>query len=57
MKEIREQLKHFVATHFAVLWIAIPGHFAAQAMLEGLIWFLLPAALVVMNDVFAYVCG
>ena len=57
MKEIKAQLKHFVATHFAVLWIVIPGHFAVQAMFEGLIRFLLPATLVVVNDVFAYVCG
>ena len=57
LEHIKGQLKQFVSTHFAVFWIVAPGYYAIQATLEGLIWFLLPAALVVMNDIFAYVCG
>ena len=36
---------------------AIPSHFIINNILEGLIWFFVPASLVICNDVFAYVCG
>ncbi|KAK7023450.1 phosphatidate cytidylyltransferase [Paramarasmius palmivorus] len=32
-------------------------HFIVNNILEGLIWFWVPASLVICNDVFAYICG
>lgn len=33
------------------------GHFILNNVLDGLIWFFLPASLVITNDIFAYLCG
>ena len=33
------------------------SHFIINNLLEGLIWFFVPASLVICNDVFAYICG
>jgi hypothetical protein len=33
------------------------SHFIVNNILEGLIWFFVPASLVICNDVMAYVCG
>jgi len=35
----------------------ILSHFIINNILEGLIWFFVPACLVICNDVFAYICG
>jgi CDP-diglyceride synthetase len=35
----------------------ILSHFIINNILEGLIWFFVPASLVICNDVFAYICG
>jgi phosphatidate cytidylyltransferase len=33
------------------------SHFIVNNILEGLIWFWVPASLVICNDIFAYICG
>lgn len=33
------------------------SHFIVNNILEGLVWFFIPASLVICNDVMAYVCG
>lgn len=57
----RENLKHqfglFCWVHMSLLLIVYSSHFMVNNILEGLIWFFLPASLVICNDVFAYVCG
>lgn len=57
----RTNLKHqfslFCWIHMSLLLIAMSSHFLALNILEGMIWFWLPASLVICNDVFAYVCG
>lgn len=53
----RTQMSQFGWTHMAIFYIAIQAHFVIDNILEGLIWFVLPAACVVCNDIFAYVCG
>ena len=35
----------------------VQAHFVMNNIFEGMIWFFLPAALVITNDIFAYVCG
>lgn len=41
----------------ALILINVQAHFVLNNIFEGLIWFFLPAALVIVNDIFAYVCG
>ncbi|WFD33627.1 phosphatidate cytidylyltransferase [Malassezia cuniculi] len=57
----RANLKHqfslFCWIHMSLLIIAMSSHFLVNNILEGMIWFWLPASLVICNDVFAYVCG
>lgn len=57
----RENLKHqfglFCWVHMSLLLIVYSSHFMVNNILEGLIWFFIPASLVICNDVFAYVCG
>uniref|UniRef100_A0A6N2KWN8 phosphatidate cytidylyltransferase n=1 Tax=Salix viminalis TaxID=40686 RepID=A0A6N2KWN8_SALVM len=31
--------------------------FTVANIFEGIFWFLLPATLIVINDIFAYICG
>lgn len=40
-----------------ICWKAILSHFIINNILEGLIWFWVPASLVICNDVFAYIWG
>lgn len=57
----RENLKHqfglFCWVHMSLLLIVYSSHFMVNNILEGLIWFFVPASLVICNDVFAYICG
>ena len=41
----------------ALYLIVFQAHFVMNNVFEGMIWFFLPAALVITNDIFAYVCG
>ncbi|CAK7564425.1 MAG: phosphatidate cytidylyltransferase [Sporothrix epigloea] len=51
------QFTQFAWTHMALYLIVVQAHFVMNNIFEGLIWFFLPAALVITNDIFAYVCG
>lgn len=41
----------------ALYLIVGQAHFIMNNIFEGMIWFFLPAALVITNDIFAYICG
>lgn len=41
----------------ALFLIVVQAHFVMNNIFEGMIWFFLPAALVITNDIFAYVVG
>ena len=41
----------------ALYLIVVQSHFIMNNVFEGMIWFFLPAAMVITNDIFAYVCG
>lgn len=41
----------------ALFLLVVQAHFIINNIFEGLIWFFLPAALVITNDIFAYICG
>ena len=41
----------------ALCLIVVQAHFVMNNIFEGMIWFFLPVALVITNDIFAYICG
>ncbi|EEY22462.1 phosphatidate cytidylyltransferase [Verticillium alfalfae VaMs.102] len=51
------QFTQFAWTHMALYLIVVQAHFVMNNVFEGLIWFFLPAALVITNDIFAYIVG
>ncbi|EXL55101.1 phosphatidate cytidylyltransferase [Fusarium oxysporum f. sp. radicis-lycopersici 26381] len=51
------QFTNFAWTHMALYLIMVQAHFIMNNVFEGMIWFFLPAALVITNDIFAYICG
>ncbi|KNE67458.1 hypothetical protein AMAG_11920 [Allomyces macrogynus ATCC 38327] len=51
------QFSQFAWTHMALLLVVLQSHAIINNVLEGLIWFFLPVALVIVNDVFAYIFG
>ncbi|RVX67972.1 hypothetical protein B0A52_08382 [Exophiala mesophila] len=53
----RFQFTQFAWTHMALFLIVFQAHFVMNNVFEGMIWFFLPAALVITNDIFAYVVG
>ncbi|KAK4118322.1 phosphatidate cytidylyltransferase [Parathielavia appendiculata] len=54
---LKFQFSQFAWTHMALFLIVVQAHFIMNNVLEGMIWFFLPAALVITNDIFAYICG
>lgn len=53
----RFQFTQFAWTHMALYLINVQAHFIINNIFEGMIWFFLPASLVITNDIFAYICG
>jgi len=41
----------------ALYLIVVQAHFIMNNIFEGMIWFFLPACLVITNDIWAYICG
>ncbi|KAF3065897.1 putative phosphatidate cytidylyltransferase [Daldinia childiae] len=54
---LKFQFTNFAWTHMALYLIVVQAHFVMNNVFEGMIWFFLPAALVITNDIFAYICG
>ncbi|MCO5599685.1 hypothetical protein L7F22_053790 [Adiantum nelumboides] len=51
------QFRQFAWTHMILFFVLIQSAFSVANVFEGIIWFLLPASLIVINDIAAYVCG
>ena len=51
------QFTSFAWTHMALYLIVVQAHFIMNNIFEGMIWFLLPAVLVITNDIWAYIVG
>jgi phosphatidate cytidylyltransferase len=51
------QFGQFAWTHMILLVVFIPTSFFVSNIFDGLIWFLLPCALVIINDISAYLTG
>ncbi|VUZ56340.1 unnamed protein product, partial [Hymenolepis diminuta] len=56
-KQYLKQFTLFGWTHVSLLIIVSSSHFMIQSIFDGLIWFLVPVAMVISNDIFAYVFG
>ncbi|WVN88720.1 uncharacterized protein L203_103933 [Cryptococcus depauperatus CBS 7841] len=54
---LRQQFALFCWVHITLLLVVVSSHFVVNNVLEGLIWFFVPASLVICNDVMAYICG
>lgn len=53
----RFQFSQFCITHVTLLLVVIQAHFIVRNIFSGIFWFFVPAALVITNDIFAYLCG
>jgi phosphatidate cytidylyltransferase len=51
------QFFQFFWTHMTLLVVVVQSHFVIHNVFEGLIWFIMPAMLVIVNDIMAYICG
>jgi phosphatidate cytidylyltransferase len=40
-----------------LLLVVVQCHFIISNIFEGMFWFFIPVALVITNDIFAYICG
>ncbi|WVQ76851.1 hypothetical protein IAR50_006525 [Cryptococcus sp. DSM 104548] len=56
-QHLRQQFALFCWVHMTLLLVVVSSHFIVNNILEGLIWFFVPASLVICNDIMAYVCG
>ncbi|KAI4528552.1 cytidylyltransferase family-domain-containing protein [Schizophyllum commune] len=55
--QLKQQFGLFCWVHMSLLLVVVSSHFIVNNILEGVIWFWVPASLVICNDVFAYICG
>lgn len=53
----RFQFTQFAWSHMALFLIVGQAHFVINNIFEGMIWFFLPVAMVITNDIWAYLCG
>ncbi|KAK6197380.1 cytidylyltransferase family-domain-containing protein [Scheffersomyces amazonensis] len=51
------QFAQLCITHMTLILVVFQSHLIIDNILNGIIWLFLPASLVIVNDVFAYLCG
>lgn len=51
------QFGQYAWTHMILMVIFVPSSFFVSNIFEGLIWFLLPCFLIIVNDIMAYLAG
>lgn len=54
---LKFQFAQLCVTHMTLLLVILQGHCIVNNILHGMFWFIVPAGLVVINDIFAYLCG
>jgi phosphatidate cytidylyltransferase len=52
-----KQFTLFGYTHLALLMVVVQSHLMIKNIFEGFIWFLVPACLIICNDIMAYYFG
>lgn len=56
-KMYKYQFGQYAWTHMILIVVFTQSSFTVANIFEGIFWFLLPATLIVINDIFAYICG
>ncbi|CAD5184911.1 phosphatidate cytidylyltransferase 1-like isoform X1 [Musa acuminata AAA Group] len=56
-KMYRYQFSQFAWTHMILLMVFVQSAFTVANIFEGIFWFLLPASLIIINDIAAYFFG
>ncbi|XP_015591716.1 phosphatidate cytidylyltransferase, photoreceptor-specific isoform X2 [Cephus cinctus] len=56
-KYYMKQFSLFAWTHVALLIVVMQSYLIIQNIFEGLIWFIVPVSMIVINDMMAYVFG
>lgn len=51
------QFAQLCVTHMTLLLVVFQSHLIIENIFNGIIWLLIPASLVIVNDIFAYLCG
>ncbi|CAK7894032.1 phosphatidate cytidylyltransferase [[Candida] anglica] len=51
------QFAQLCITHMTLILVVFQSHLIMDNILNGIIWFVLPCSLVIVNDIFAYLCG
>lgn len=51
------QFGQYAWTHMILITVFVPSSFFVSNIFDGIIWFLLPCALVIVNDIAAYLAG
>ncbi|ODV81457.1 phosphatidate cytidylyltransferase [Suhomyces tanzawaensis NRRL Y-17324] len=51
------QFAQLCITHMTLILVVFQSHLIIDNILNGIFWFFLPCALVIVNDIFAYLCG
>lgn len=51
------QFRQYAWTHLTLLFIFVPTSFFVSNIFDGIVWFLLPTSLVIVNDIGAYIAG
>lgn len=51
------QFGQYAWTHMILMIIFVPSSFFVSNIFEGLIWLILPSALIITNDIMAYLAG
>lgn len=54
---LKFQFAQLCITHMTLLLVILQGHCIVNNIMHGMFWFVVPAGLVVINDIFAYLCG
>lgn len=53
----RQQFGQLSAAHMALIYIVLQGQFVLESVLHGIFWMIVPVAMVIVNDIAAYLCG
>ncbi|XP_050433050.1 phosphatidate cytidylyltransferase, photoreceptor-specific isoform X2 [Adelges cooleyi] len=56
-KYYMKQFSLFAWTHVALMIVVSQSYFIIRNIFEGLIWFIVPVSMIILNDIWAYVFG
>lgn len=51
------QFGQYAWTHMILMIVFVPSSFLISNIFQGIIWFLLPCSLIIVNDISAYLGG